>query len=900
MMVNLVVFKSGCNVTSEKARRSVDHKTRCDLVLVGPPLLRAHERLPSLPSSAMAPSPSPAPSASQVTIATQAQQPNGVPNGVAAPPGLRRPKKEVSLFHKKPSRPFALAAMQAANGNANANSNSNATTTGAGSSTARANQNSSTASRASPIPKPPVAAGSPSTPQSTPERKPSPSGASTPSNSQGSISTSAVTPTATQTSSNTTSSESAPAIGYQDFRVVSTDRHGWKYDVMKFESRNPVDINVWARPVKLNRKEVRRVETNGNEAAQVPVGPMLGPDGKPVIGADGRVVMVDVQGRPIHDSKSGNGSASTGTSTPTAKNGKDDKNKKKKFQKKTRQVFLVPEHIRQLRKEERYPWVMEDAAGKEIWEGRMEEASKAELFALFMPAPDSVFRFVPAHRWYKFQKRRTQQHTWSLEEAEKMMAKMQKNKDGERWLLRRRNNNASPAPTPGGLGGPSLVYNLGGMSLAPGGRRLRTVDAGMRGLFEEDDEEGVQDRRRRERERDFEGDMDEMEYEEDFADDEEKVEPDDVAADEEAKELEERLKREYRQANKTREGYIDEDEEEEDADNLTGTGKDIKKLVRKIEKNAAYESDEDKNPYASSEEEEEEETPIPTPSGPAVQDQSNSRPASASQSKPGSRPGSKPPSRPGSRSGSPAPPGSGGSVKIKVEAPGSPLVPPPPTSPIMGMGGHSVLAKRATSPKPPVAKMLKGQGGGASAGGAAGVGSRATSPLAGRGSRAGSPNPGASRATSPAPMATASPSKKRKADGDAGGTGSVPGTPGPSSGGGGGSSQPKFKKRKPVPSAGPSAGPPIKTEATSAESAARPQISPGTELTASLLVAWLRTSPGATTRECIHYFQPALTDDTKKARFTALVKEVASLKGGVLALKAHYRDGNGAVEEGKA
>ena len=94
-----------------------------------------------------------------------------------------------------------------------------------------------------------------------------------------------------------------------------------------------------------------------------------------------------------------------------------------------------------------------------------------------------------------------------------MMAKMQKNKDGERWLLRKRNNNANPAPMPGGMGGPSLVYDLGGTSLAPGGRRLRTVDTGMRGLFEEDDEEGVQERRRRERERDFEGDMDDSEIE---------------------------------------------------------------------------------------------------------------------------------------------------------------------------------------------------------------------------------------------------------------------------------------------------------------------------------------------------------------------------------------------------
>ena len=35
-------------------------------------------------------------------------------------------------------------------------------------------------------------------------------------------------------------------------------------------------------------------------------------------------------------------------------------------------------------------------------------------------------------------------------------------------------------------------------------------------------------------------------------------------------------------------------------DNLTGAGKEMKKLVRKVEKNAAYDSEEDENPYASS------------------------------------------------------------------------------------------------------------------------------------------------------------------------------------------------------------------------------------------------------------------------------------------------------------
>jgi transcription initiation factor TFIIF subunit alpha len=140
---------------------------------------------------------------------------------------------------------------------------------------------------------------------------------------------------------------------------MSSALNGWKYDVMKFDSRKPIDISAWQTPIKLNRKDPRREEATVN-ITPAAVGPMLGPDGKPVIGADGRVVMVDVEGRPIHSDGSGGW-------------GKDVKGKgvapnpRKKFQKKTRQVFLVPEETRKLRMEERYPWVMEDSSQKEIW-----------------------------------------------------------------------------------------------------------------------------------------------------------------------------------------------------------------------------------------------------------------------------------------------------------------------------------------------------------------------------------------------------------------------------------------------------------------------------------------------------------------------------------------------------
>jgi transcription initiation factor TFIIF subunit alpha len=198
---------------------------------------------------------------------------------------------------------------------------------------------------------------------------------------------------------------------------MSSALNGWRYDVMKFDSRKPIDISTWQAPIKLNRKEPRRDDGTMTGIAPMAVGPMLGPDGKPVIGMDGRMVMVDAEGRPIHPSISGGGG--DGGSWRDSRM-KMTTNGRKKFQKKTRQVFLVPDATRQLRREERYPWVMEDASQKEVWVGKLEEVSKSETQALFMPAANDVFKFVPAHRWYKFQKK-PNHHIPSLEEAESIV-----------------------------------------------------------------------------------------------------------------------------------------------------------------------------------------------------------------------------------------------------------------------------------------------------------------------------------------------------------------------------------------------------------------------------------------------------------------------------------------------
>lgn len=186
-----------------------------------------------------------------------------------------------------------------------------------------------------------------------------------------------------------------PEGPFQEYRIMSSALNGWKYDVMKFDSRKNIDILRWSGPIKLNRKDLRREDPSLSGVGQA-VRPMVGPDGQPVIGPDGKTVMVDNEGRPVNE----NAASGSGIGK-----GKGPTNAKKKFQKKTRQVFIVPEEVRQVRKEERCPWVIEDSTGQEVWTAQLDDLGKAETHAFFMPAANDVFKFVPSHRYYKFQKK---------------------------------------------------------------------------------------------------------------------------------------------------------------------------------------------------------------------------------------------------------------------------------------------------------------------------------------------------------------------------------------------------------------------------------------------------------------------------------------------------------------
>lgn len=225
--------------------------------------------------------------------------------------------------------------------------------------------------------------------------------------------------------------------------------------------------------------------------------------------------------------------------------------------------------------------------------------------------------------------------------------------------------------------------------------------------------------------------------------------------------------------------------------------------------------------------EEEEEEPIPVYTGPAI---------IAPEPKPGRQPSQ--------ANGTKTPTSSQSPAQVKTEPSDS-----RPTSPVIpNHGGHSALAKRAMSPKMP---KLDANGM-----------SRATSPLAGgsatspNGSRAVSPAHGGSRAGSP--TSPTSPSSANSVNGSA-------------------KLNDKKRKANDDPNAKPKKRKPL------------PPLPEGAALDDRTVIEWLRQTPNATTRDCIHHFQPYLTDDEKKHRFTTLVKEVAQLKDGVLVLRPAYQ-----------
>lgn len=499
------------------------------------------------------------------------------------------------------------------------------------------------------------------------------------------------------------------------------------------------------------------------------------------------------------------------------------------------------------------------------WIGKLEgdsssEASSLHVLFVFDERDAGGFKVVPVSRMYKFLQK-PKYSTMTNEQVEQEYQKYQKTKEMDRWALRKQPVTAGPSvskqednaawrnwPQVNRLALPT------GMSFGGGRRRNLMAVHGGELLRNDEDDDAAGGSRRRKREDSPGAGYDELDYEEEFADDEELHDPEaDVAEDEEAKELEERLKREMARANNMgdEEDGAEEMSAPEDEDQiLTGSGKQMMKIMRALAKrdgNEAYEKDDDgRNPYATDEsDDEEEETYVANPEK-AIQlareerEKKEKEAAKNNKGKVGSAPGT------GNVSGSNTP---SDRAEKKPVNPASTSQPQPQAQAQRPGAGHANLAQRATSPTRGASKIGSKQV------------SRSSSPSLAR-----SVSPG--RAESPPPPTDASTAGvKRRAD--------SPGssTPGASSG-----VKPEAKRIKTNSNssrAGSRSGSPTASKpASRAGSPGAPRV-PANAVEAEI-IQLIRDGKIANTSELVQHFRKRLKSEPHiKDQLSAAVRKVA-------------------------
>ncbi|KDN38643.1 Rap30/74 interaction domain-containing protein [Tilletiaria anomala UBC 951] len=501
------------------------------------------------------------------------------------------------------------------------------------------------------------------------------------------------------------------------------------------------------------------------------------------------------------------------------------------------------------------------------WIGRMEgeqNKSSHHVFFILDHAGSGAFKVVPVKKNYKFLQR-PKYSTLSADQAEEIYAKQQKTKESTMLLrARERSQAASSAGTPLGSGGstPLPVRSASGVKkedpdddedmrwaanmgigLAAGRSGGSVVDRGD--LWDRGPRGRSQGRIRRAK-REMPEAADELDYQEEFADDDERMEmlDRDAFEDEESRELEQRLRDEMHRAEH------EPDEEEEEDRTLTGTGKQMKKIMKalgKREGNEAYESDEE-NPYAS-DESEDEDLAVTNPEkaleeareerlrrekegikegGEAVTDsQAPSKPSSRHESRSGTPIAKLETKSRSSRAESPA--------AVRATSPGGTAHPSRQVSPPPG-AGHATAAQRATSPNRSTSGAVR--------------------------SRAGSPGP-----SSLGPGT----GTKRKTDGAGGGAeqSSDEFDAGHGSGTGGGA----HKKPRTSNVKSPSPSSPVGSPRGSRHGSPSQRL-PRNDLEAQL-IEFLKRQSKVTTAEIVKSFRSKATDEEGKALLSSSLKRIA-------------------------
>ena len=233
-----------------------------------------------------------------------------------------------------------------------------------------------------------------------------------------------------------------------------------------------------------------------------------------------------------------------------------------------------------VRYEEKMPWHVEDFENKQVWRGTYETHLSETHIALAKDHDSSgreCYRMLPLEKWYKFH-RKNQFKTMSFQEAENSMKK------GARdpfWL--RKVKAAEEQKT-----------------------KLEGYRQAAKGVFSR------QERAREPMDGDQDADDIDFNAEEDFADDEEGPAPIGKEEEDEAKEVSDRVKKEQLEANvfevKEQKDWDAEEEQQKRKDEEEEKHKRrTQRALMRREKNFAYESEDQENPYTSSNESEDSE-----------------------------------------------------------------------------------------------------------------------------------------------------------------------------------------------------------------------------------------------------------------------------------------------------
>ncbi|RKP07179.1 hypothetical protein THASP1DRAFT_24626 [Thamnocephalis sphaerospora] len=401
---------------------------------------------------------------------------------------------------------------------------------------------------------------------------------------------------------------------FSDYRLKSGGTSATHQHVMRIMSRTPVEVRDLVPPVRMYRRDPRSAtweairQKTEREAAAAAAAAAAAEAENPgeassqvSVGAD---AALDAKGARQRKKKMRPGdSIDTSVIAPF---GGAALNRRNLFKKRTRQVFLSKDsaEVREERRRDNYPWILEDFDASHSFTGNLSGGQgHTAKYALFFFSDDG-FRVVMADKWYKFQPK-PKYRTLTAEEAEEQMQLMKK-KESDRWIMHRfgrkeedgEDGESEAKPAAGALGVRSR------RDAGPRKRGMRTVDRGESSLFTDDEDDGNSSRKRKSAAR---GDVDELDFDidQDFQDDEEGMQ-DPEQQDEETKESTRRQKSNYRMADQS---DIEEVDDMEDSDKeagkekLSSAGKEMRKIVRGIEHDAVYESDNEKDPYAESGEE---------------------------------------------------------------------------------------------------------------------------------------------------------------------------------------------------------------------------------------------------------------------------------------------------------